>query len=324
MFKIGDIEINNRVVLAPMAGYTSFGYRKFYENFGPGLTYTEMISDMGLIYDNDETKEYLNFPLTNVPVCVQLFGSEPSNLAKAAGIVKKLRPETQIIDVNMACPVPKVTKNGAGSALLKDPKKCGEIIKAIKEETGLLVTAKIRLGWDKKTINFLDVVKELEKGGCDAIAIHCRTAKDLYLGQPDFDTIKDLKQEMKIPLIISGNIYSVDDAINALKITNADGVMIARGGIGNPYLLTQINYYFENGEYLPNPSKKEQVKYCLELAKCLIDEKGEEKAMRIYRSIAPKFLSGSINCKSYRNRLAMDLKTYKDLEFILNDFMYDN
>lgn len=324
MFKIRDIEINSPVILAPMAGYTSFGYRKFYEQFNPGLTYTEMISDMGLIYDNEETKEYLNFPKTNVPVSVQLFGSEPTNLAKAASIALSLNPFIEIFDVNMACPVPKVTKGGAGSALLKNPKKCGEIIRAIKGVTGKAVTAKIRLGWDHKSINYLEVVKELEKAGCDAIAIHCRTAKDLYLGTPDFNIIKDLKKVMKIPLIVSGNIYSIEDAENALNITHADGVMVARGGIGNPFLLKQINHYLDTKEKLDNPSKEEQVKYCLDLAKSLIEEKGEEKAMRIYRSMAPRFLSGTINCKSYRNRLAMDLYTYKDLESILNDYLNGN
>ena len=324
MFKIKNIEIHSPVILAPMAGYTSFGYRKFYEQFNPGLTYTEMISDMGLIYGNEETKEYLNFPQTNIPVAVQLFGSEPTNLAKAASIALSLNPFIEIFDVNMACPVPKVTKGGAGSALLKNPKKCGDIIKAIKETTGKAVTAKIRLGWDHKSINYLEVVKELEKAGCDAVAIHCRTAKDLYLGIPDFNIIKDLKKVMKIPLIVSGNIYSIEDAENALNITHADGVMVARGGIGNPYLLKQINYYLENKEKLDNPSKEEQVKYCLDLAKSLIEEKGEEKAMRIYRSMAPRFLSGTINCKSYRNRLAMDLYTYNDLENILNDYLRGN
>lgn len=317
MWQIGDYKFEGKVVLAPMAGVTSFSYRKFMEKFGPVLTYSEMISDMGLIYENKETEEYLNFPETDVPCVVQLFGSNPENLVKAAKRVQKLSPFTKIIDINMACPVPKVTKNGAGSALLKNPKLMGEIVRKIKEETGLFVTAKIRLGFDKNSINFLETISELEKAGVSAIALHCRTAKDLYLGQPNFEIAKDLRKKMSVPLIISGNIYTAQDATKAMEITGADAVMVARGGMGNPRLISEINAYFNNKE-IPQPTFEEQIDYCLELGKYLCEEKGEATAMRIYRSIAPKFFIGYPNSKNYRIELATKLINFSSLENILN------
>lgn len=321
MLKIGEIEINGKVVLAPMAGYTSFAYRRFFSEFGVSVTYTEMISDMGLIYGNKETISYLPMVKEDVPLGLQLFGSEPENIKKATEIVLSKTKYFDFIDVNMGCPVPKVTKTGAGSALLKDPKKCGDIIRAIKSIYDGPVTAKIRLGWDDKSINYLEVIKELEDAGVSMIAIHARTKKDLYSGSPRLELLKDLRNKMNVPLVISGNIYTLDDAINALDITKADGVMIARGGIGNPILAHQINYYFETGERFDNAALEEQVDYCLRLARYMIEEKGEDKAMLIYRSIAPKFFFNLPMVKKIKTRLANELHTYQDLENIIFDYL---
>ena len=303
-----------------MAGITSFGYRSFMEKFGVGLTYTEMISDMGLIYNNTETKDYLDYPETNIPCTVQLFGSDAENLAKAAKLVQKLSPFTKIIDINMACPVPKVTKNGSGSALLKDPLKMKEIVSKIKQETGLLVTAKIRLGFDKNSINVFETIKALEEGGVSAIALHARTAKDLYMGKPNFEIVKDLRKKMNVPLIISGNIYSVEEAVSALEITGADAVMIARGAMGNPILATNINNYLNGIEDRISPTLDEEISYCLDLAKYLIKEKGEEKAMRVYRGISPRFFNGFPNAKVLRNTLSTSLTDYQSLVDILESY----
>lgn len=321
MWKLGNLEINGKVVLAPMAGYTSFGYRRFFTEFGIAIAYTEMISDMGLIYGNKETTSYLPMEKEEVPLGIQLFGSEPENLKKATEIVLEKTKYFDFIDVNMGCPVPKVTKTGAGSALMKDPKKCGDIIRAIRSVYSGPVTAKIRLGWDDKSINYMEVIKELEEAGVAMIAIHARTKKDLYSGEPKFNLLKDLRSKMKVPLLISGNIFSLDDAINALEITGADGVMIARGGLGNPLLVHQINYYYSHNEKLDNAVLEEQVDYCLRLARYLIEEKGEEKAMLIYRSIAPKFFFNLPKVKMIKTRLANELKSYQDLENIIFDYL---
>lgn len=318
MWKIGSIEIEGRVVLSPMAGITSSGYREFMHPFGVAVSYTEMVSDMGLIYGNQQTKDYTEFePL--FPTGLQLFGNTPENMAKAAKIAQNSNKNIDFFDINMGCPVPKVTNSGAGSSLMKEPKKCGEIVRAIKEATGLPVTAKIRLGWDNKSINFMEVIEELEKAGVDAIAIHARTKKDLYSGTPRYDLLKDLRSKMSVPLMVSGDIYTLDDVINAIDITGADAVMVARGGMGHPYLIKQIDHYYRTGERLEEPSLLEQCKWCLELGDYLIKEKGELLAMRIYRTIAPHFFMGYPNSKQYRTKLVTELVDRDSLVRILKE-----
>ncbi len=322
MWKLGKFNIEGKVVLAPMAGITSEGYRKYLNTFGVDVCVSEMVSDMGLIYQNKETESYVKYQKDATLTGVQLFGAKPENLAKAATRALELNPEIDFFDVNMGCPVPKVTKTGAGSALMLNPKLCGEIIKAIKSVTDKPVTAKIRLGYNE--VNFFDVIKALEDAGVDAIGIHARTRKELYMGEPHFDLLKDLRSKMKVPLMVSGNIYTLDDAINALQITGADAVMVARGGMGNPYLIKQIKTYFETGERLPNPSFLEQCEYCLALAKSMCEEKGELTAMRIYRGVGPKFFSGFANSRTLRTVLATSLTDYQSLVNILDEFKKEN
>lgn len=322
MWKLGKFNIEGKVVLAPMAGITSEGYRKYLNTFGVDICVSEMVSDMGLIYQNKETESYVKYQKDGALTGVQLFGAKPENLAKAATRALELNPEIDFFDVNMGCPVPKVTKTGAGSALMLNPKLCGEIIKAIKSVTDKPVTAKIRLGYNE--VNFLDVIKVLEDAGVDAIGIHARTRKELYMGEPHFELLKDLRSKMKVPLMVSGNIYTLDDAINALEITGADAVMVARGGMGNPYLIKQIKTYFETGERLPNPSFLEQCEYCLALAKSMCEEKGELTAMRIYRGVGPKFFSGFANSRTLRTVLATSLTDYQSLVNILDEFKKEN
>ena len=322
MFKFGNLEIKGKVVLAPMAGYTFNSYREFMNKFGVSLCYTEMVSVMGLIYDNKETFDYINFPKSEVPTGVQLFGDDPEKFIEAVKICERFNPNIDFYDVNMGCPVVKVTKTGAGSALLKDPSKCGEIIKAIKSVTDKPVSAKIRLGWDKNSINFVEVIEELEKAGIDLIAIHARTTKDLYIGTPKYELIRDLREKMHVPLVVSGNIYTPEDAINALEITKADAVMVARGGVGNPRLITNINNIINNKE-IKNPSLMEQIKYCEELAKAICDEKGEIVGMRIFRSMGSKFFNGFPNCKALKNRITTETFTYSDLEMIIEEYLQE-
>ena len=324
MWKLKDFEINSKVVLAPMAGITFKSYREFMARFGFGICVTEMVSDMGLIYGNEETSTYIDFEKGDYLTGVQLFGNNPENIKKAAEIALNKNKYIDFFDVNMGCPVPKVVNAGSGSALMKDPKLCGDIIRAIKEVTDKPVTAKIRLGWDNNSINFMEVIKELEDAGVDMIAIHSRTKKELYLGQAHHDMLKGLRSKMKVPLVISGNIFTLDNAINALNITGADAVMVARGGVGNPFLLKQINEYFKTGERLESPSLLEQLKWCLELGQMVVKEKGEDRGMRIYRAIAPKFIQSVPNSKQYRLRLSSELTSLDSLNQILNDIAKDN
>ena len=318
MWKLGQFEIKGKVVLAPMAGITTAGYRKYLNSFGVDICVTEMVSDMGLIYKNKETESYVKFEKDHALTGLQLFGSNPENLAKAAQIALELNPNIDFFDVNMGCPVPKVTKTGAGSAIMLKPELAGDIIRSIKSVTDKPVTAKIRLGYNE--VNFKEVIKQLEKAGVSAIGIHARTRKELYSGEPHYDLIKDLRKEMNVPLMVSGNIYSLDDAINAVEITGADAVMVARGGVGNPYLIKQIEHYFVTGERLPNPSFLEQCEYCLALARSMMEDMDELKAMRIYRGIAPKFFSGFANSRTLRTILATSLTDYQSLERIIDEF----
>lgn len=319
MWKLGPLNIKGKVVLAPMAGITSVGYREFMIPFGVDLCVSEMVSDMGLIYGNDETSSYVLFKNTAIPTGVQLFGHDPENIAKAAQIAQKANQNISFFDINMGCPVPKVTKTGAGSSLMLTPKLCGDIVRAVKEATGLLVTAKIRLGWDMMSVNFLDVIKELENAGVSAIGIHARTRSELYMGQPHYDLLQNLRSQMSVPLIVSGNIYTLDDAINALSLTGADAVMVARGGMGNPFLITQIKHYFETGERLPNPTLSQQVEWCRQLGYKLIESYGEIRAMKVYRSIATHFFTGFSGMKSIKCRLSAELVDKQSLDSILDD-----
>ena len=322
MWYLGNLKVEGKVILAPMAGITSEGYRKYMNSFGCNLCYTEMVSDMGIIYENKETEGYVKFEKDICPTGVQLFGNNPANLAKAALKCLSMNQNIDFFDVNMGCPVPKVTKAGSGSAIMRDPKLAGDIIRAIKEVVNLPVTAKIRLGYEE--VNFLDVIKELENAGVDAIAIHARTRKELYYGTPHYELIRNLQSKMKVPLIVSGNIFTVDDALNALKITGATAVMVARGGIGNPMLIKDLNDALDGKEPEYIYTFENQKKMCIELADSLVKEKGETLAMRIYRSIAPKFFSGFPNSKSLRVKLASQMTTYQSMLNILNDFTIED
>lgn len=319
MWKIGNVEIKSKVVLAPMAGITSLAYRKFMKQFGVGLTVTEMVSDCGLIYDNQKTIDYIKTISEERPVAVQLFGSDAEKICKAIDIVLEKNKEVDIIDINLGCPAPKVTKTGAGSALLKDTQKLYEFMKKICDHCPIPVTAKIRLGWDANKINFMENVEALEKAGVKAIGIHARTTAQGYSGKANYEIIRDLQTKMSIPLIVSGDIYTLDDAINALETTKATAVMVARGGNGNPHLIRQINQYYFDGQKLENVSLKQNLEYLLEFADELIAEKGEYKAMAILRGIAPRFFDGYPGTKIIKNKLSQTLTTRDSLVRILDE-----
>lgn len=320
MWKIGNVEIKSKVVLAPMAGITSLAYRNFMKKFGVGLTVTEMVSDCGLIYGNDKTIEYLKTTEDERPVAIQLFGGNAENICKAIDVVLKENSIVDFIDINLGCPVPKVTKTGAGSALLKEPKKLYEFIKKICDYSPVPVTAKIRLGWDEKSINFMENIAALEKAGVKAIGLHTRTAKQGYSGKANYEIIRDLQAKMSVPLIISGDIYTLENALQFLDISKATAVMIARGGVGHPRLVEQINHYFETGEKLPDATIEENIAYLLEFADMLIEEKGEYKAMMLLRGIATKFFDGYPNTKKIKNALAQTLTTRDSLVRILSEY----
>ena len=318
MWRIGDIGIEGTVVSGPMSGYTSRSYRDFMKPFGVAVSVTEMTSAVGILNSDAKTADYVMFD-RNFPTGLQLFGHSAEDISEAAAKSLTFNENIDFFDINMGCPVHKILRSGAGSVLMKDPKLCGEIVRSVKRSTNRPVTAKIRLGSDPNHMNYMDVIEELQSAEVDAITVHARTKDQNYSGYPHYDVIEGLQKEMSVPLIVSGNIYSLEDAIDAMDITKATAVMVARGGVGNPYLCTQIDEYFRTGKKLPNPTVHQQIEWCIQLADMLIEEKGEECAVRKLRSIAPKFVSGCHRCREYRLRLATETDDRQSLVDILDE-----
>ena len=278
--------MKGKVILAPMAGITSFSYRKFMNKFNPAITYTEMISDCGLIYRNKKTFEMLKTDGSDRPLGVQLFGGKKETLLKAIEILENTGINYDILDINLACPVNKVVKSNGGSTWLKDQDALLDLMTAIVKKSSKPVSAKIRLGYNEINVN--EAVQTLEKAGVSFIMIHARTRKDLYRGKPRFEELSKVRDLIKIPFGVSGDIYTPVDAINALKITRADAILVARGGVGNPLLITNINHLLSN-EPLEETTFEKQVNYFNEYKSLLVLEKGETIATSILKGIAPKF-----------------------------------
>ncbi|MCX5775471.1 MAG: tRNA dihydrouridine synthase DusB [Firmicutes bacterium] len=319
MWKIGSVKVQGRVVLAPMAGYTNLAYREFMKPFGVALTYTEMISDCGLVYKNQETYRYLATSEKERPIGIQLFGGRTSTLVKAIEIIESMHLTYDLLDINLGCPMPKVTKTGAGSAWLKRPEELYETMKAVVTASSKPVTAKIRIGWDSTSINVMEVIAALEKAGVSMIAVHARTTKQIYSGKPNYELLKNLRDKMSVPLVISGDIFTLDDAINALEITKAEAVMVARGALGNPWLVTQINEYLKTGVRLPDATLVEQIGYLKSFALKLVALKGENLAIRELKGIATHFLIGFPGMKPVKVALTTKMTTLRDLYAILDE-----
>ena len=317
MIKIGNIELKGNVILGPMAGVTCLAYREFMKPFGIALSYSEMISDCGIAYENQRTLDYLQTSELDTPVGLQLFGFDIKNTEKAIRIMENCA-KYDILDVNLGCPVHKVTKTGAGSSWLRDVPKLYDYMKRVCEVSSKPVTAKIRLGWDEKSINVFEVSESLEKAGVKAITVHCRTKEQGYSGKADYQAIRGLKKELRIPLFVSGDIFTLDDAIKSVNETDADGVMVARGGVGNPKLVTQIDHYFRTGERTEDATVKEQVEFARTYAYKLIESKGEEMAMRELKGILPHFFSGFPGYKKFRLSITMNMSSVKDMEAIFH------
>lgn len=316
MWRIGDIQLEGRVVLAPLSGYTTPAYREFMKPFGVSLSFTPLVSNLGIIHDNVQTCGFLDTG-KDLPTGLQLFGSSPETFSEAAVKALEYNPDISIIDINMACPVKKIIQKGAGSALMRDPKLCGRIVRSVKEAVDIPVTVKIRLGWSLDELTYREVIEETVSAGADAVSLHARTRKDRYMGAPRYDLLEGLRDEMSVPLMISGNIYTPQDAMKAAEITGAEGVMVARGGVGNPFLVTQIDSMFSSGKIPDNPTVSQQADWCKELARMLIEEMGEERAMMAMRSIAPKFVGGCRYCREYRRMLATGITDFASMEGIL-------
>ena len=278
MFKIGNIEIKNQVVMAPMAGITNMAFRKIIKDFGAGLVYSEMVSDKALCYGNTKTIDMLQVDDGEHPVSIQLFGGEVETMVKAAKFIDQ-HSNCDIIDINMGCPVNKVLKADAGSKLLLYPDKIYEIVKGIVDNVSKPVTVKIRSGFDSKHINAVEVAKLIEKAGASAIAIHGRTRSQMYEGKADWKIITDVKAAVKIPVIGNGDVRSVEDAKRMLEETGVDAVMIGRAALGNPWLIKQVVQSLETGVIIEEPTYQEKIAQCISHAKKLMEIEPEKVAM---------------------------------------------
>ena len=313
MFKIGNIEIKNKVVLAPMAGISNSAYRTIIKDMGAGLIYAEMVSDKAIKYGSKKTIEMLYMTDYERPITQQIFGSDVDSFVIAAKYIEEtMKPD--IIDINMGCPVPKVAVSSqAGSALLKDPKKVYEIVSAVVESVSVPVTVKIRSGWDSKSINAVEIAKQIELAGASAIAVHPRTRAQGYSGHSDWNIIKQVKENVKIPVIGNGDIKTCYDAKKMLDDTMCDAVMIGRGVLGNPWLIKEIVDYLELGiepVKIPDIEKFNMMKKHFKL---LLDTKNEKLAILEIRSHAAWYLKGIPNTSELKNEI---FKTNKKEEFI--------
>ena len=298
--KIGNVELKNNLILAPMAGVTDLPFRIIAEKFAPGLVCTEMVSSKALFYGDEKTKQLLKTDGEKRPISMQIFGSDPETMGFAAKYVSEI---ADIIDINMGCPAPKVVKNGDGSKLLLDLNKAEEIIKAVVANSKVPVTLKYRKGWNNENIVACELAKIAEKNGISAITIHGRTRDEFYSGKADLEIIKKVKECVDIPVIGNGDIIDEESALHMFEYTGVDGIMIGRGSMGNPWLFEQIKYYLETGHKLSVPTNREKYEIIKEHIELSIAEKGEIVAINEMRKHIACYTKNMKDASVFRNEI---------------------
>ena len=300
MLKIGDIEMKNPVVLAPMAGVCNAAFRLTVKEFGAGLVCAEMVSDKGIVYKNEKTLNMLYIDEREKPLSLQIFGGEKESLVEAAKFVDK-NTNADIIDINMGCPVPKITKVDAGAKWLLDPDKIYEMVSAVVDAVDKPVTVKMRMGWDEDHVYAVQNAQAVERAGGKAVALHGRTRVQMYEGTSNWDIIREVKQSVNIPIIGNGDVHTPQDAKRMLEETKCDGVMIGRAALGDPWMIYRTVKYLETGELMNEPLAREKIDVCMLHLDRLIDLKNENIAVRELRKHAAWYLKGIPGNGSVRN-----------------------
>ncbi len=315
--KIGNVELNNNIILGPMAGLTDRPFRIICEKFNPGLVVTEMCSSKALMYNDNKTKLLLNTTNEKRPVAVQIFGSDAYSIAFATKYIND-RNLANIIDINMGCPAPKVVKNGDGSKLLLEPEKVYEITKSAVENSNIPITVKIRTGWDSEHITAVEVAKNIERAGASAITIHGRTRSQFYSGEVKLSLIKEVKEAVKIPVIGNGDICNFEDAERMFKETNCDGIMISRASLGNPWIFENMINQFEDKQ-IRKISNEEKLQIILEHIELEVKEKGEYTGIREMRKHLSYYIRGEQNASEIRQKINR-LETKSEVEKTLKEY----
>ncbi|MEW9124433.1 MAG: tRNA dihydrouridine synthase DusB [Thermotaleaceae bacterium] len=311
--KIGQVKLQNKLSLGPMAGVTDLTFRLLCKEKDCGLVYTEMVSAKGICYGDKNTQALLKIDEKERPLSLQIFGSEPEFMAKAADKLNKLNHD--ILDINMGCPTPKIVKNGDGSALMKEPLLVGKIVRAVVGATDRPVTVKIRKGWDENHINAVEIAKIAEENGAQAIAVHGRTREQFYSGKADWSIIRKVKEAVRIPVIGNGDVFELEDGLRMLEETKCDGIMIGRGAQGNPWIFERIVHYLKTGNRLALPTPQEKVDMALRHMERVIDYKGEYIGIREMRKHIAWYLKGIRNSAQIRGSINQvnSKKEMKDL-----------
>ncbi len=316
--QIGNVQLDNNLILAPMAGVTDLPFRLLCKEQGAALCCMEMVSAKGILYNNKNTESLLTVDERERPVSLQLFGSDPQIMGDMA---KKIEHRNfDILDINMGCPVPKVVNNGDGSALMKNPVLAGKIIESMAKAIDKPVTVKIRKGFDDDHINAVEMAHVAEESGAAAIAVHGRTREQFYSGKADWSIIADVKAAVKIPVIGNGDILDAKDVIAMSEQTGCDGFMIGRGAQGNPWIFHQILHYFETGELIGKPPMEEMVKTMLRHARLQIEFKGDYLGIREMRKHAAWYTAGYKGASKLRGRIN-DVESYEELEQLFAEFL---
>lgn len=308
--KIGNVEIQGFAALAPMAGVTDRAFRELCVDFGAAYVMGEMVSAKGLVYQSEKSRELLVLSERERPAAVQLFGNEPDTMAQAARIAMEYHPD--IIDINMGCPAPKIVNNGCGSALMKDPALCGRLVRAVRDAVPVPVTVKIRKGWDKHSVNAVEVAQICEANGADAVAVHGRTREQQYMPSADWDIIRQVKKTVGIPVIGNGDIVSAEAAARMMEQTGCDMVMIGRGALGNPWIFREVSMLLGHDRPSLLVSMAERITVLLRQVAVMCEYKGEAVAMREARKHAAWYFKGVKGAAALRKK-AVELTTYEDL-----------